>query len=366
MKAGELDGLRQLAPDVADCILPRLIVPPSSERDETAPLLLELGKTPDIAPRLAEVWRRRPALIDVSYIIDEFGRERMLEWLPPMFERARKREVRAIPIALLGDIGEATAAFRASIASDDTTKFGIRVPADQMVGSEFPNAIAEALCSLKLGATECVVVADFQGLEFTQPAIVSPIIRGVLENLQELGLWKQIIFQGSNYPETNPAPDGGVEFWPRNEWRAWRLAVKFDPTTADQMIFGDYGADCSVIEFASAARGKIRHLRYAAGENWRVERGAKHGSDRDSMHQVYTKIVRSADFAGASFSAADSYIAQAAADPTAPHGNSTTWRQLNTTHHITQLVSDIAKIRGVQIKPKPIDQAIQIPLLLTE
>jgi hypothetical protein len=320
---------------------------------------------PDIAARLGEVWRRRPALIDVSYIIDEFGRERLQDWLPPMFQRARNREVRAIPIALLGDIGEAAAAFRASIACDETIKFGIRVPADQMVSSEFPNTIAEALSILELTATECVVLADFQGLEFAEPEIVAPIIQGVLETLQELGLWKRIIFQGSNYPEKNPAPDGGAEFWPRNEWRAWRLAVKFDPTTAEHMIFGDYAADCSVIEFASTARGKIRHLRYAAGENWRVERGAKHGADHDSMHQVYGNIVRSPDFAGASFSEADSYIAHAAANPAAPHGNSTTWRQLNTTHHITHVVSDIAKIRGVQIRLTSIDQAIQIPLLQT-
>jgi hypothetical protein len=35
MKAGELTGLRDLAPDVADRVLPRLIVPPRQERDET-------------------------------------------------------------------------------------------------------------------------------------------------------------------------------------------------------------------------------------------------------------------------------------------------------------------------------------------
>jgi hypothetical protein len=280
-----------------------------------------------------------------------------------MFERARNREVRAIPIALLNDINEAAAAFRTSIARDEATKFGIRISPDQMVGSEFPDAIAEALCRLELAATECVVVADFEGSEFTEPAIVAPIIRGVLETLHELGRWRRIIFQGSNYPDKNPAPEGGVEFWPRNEWQAWGLAVEFDPTTAEQMIFGDYAADCSKIEFASTARGKIRHLRYATGGNWRVERGARHGADRDCMHQVYANIARSSDFAGASFSEADAYIARAAEDPAAPHGNSTTWRQLNTTHHLTQVVSDIAKIRGVEIKRRPKDEAVQIPLL---
>ena len=104
MKAGELEGVPRLAPDVADCILPRFIVPPSGERDESAPLLLGLSRTPDISPPLIRAWRRRPALIDSTYILDEFGRERAAEWLPDMFERARKKEAHAIPAALLSDI----------------------------------------------------------------------------------------------------------------------------------------------------------------------------------------------------------------------------------------------------------------------
>ena len=223
--------------------------------------------------------------------------------------------------------------------------------------------MAEALRNLGLTAAECVVIADFERSEFAEPAIVAPIIGGALETLQELGLWQQIIFQGSNYPDKNPAPDGGVVFWPRNEWRAWRLAVKFDPTTAEHMIFGDYAADCSKIVFASSASKAIRHLRYTAGDNWRVQRGAKHGRDGDSMHQVYASIVRSSDFAGASFSEADAYIARAAGNPAVPHGNAKTWRQLNTTHHVTQVVNDIAKVRGIEIGRTPVGEPIQMSLL---
>jgi hypothetical protein len=40
MKAGELEGVRQLAPDVADSVLPRFIVPPKKERNESEPLLM--------------------------------------------------------------------------------------------------------------------------------------------------------------------------------------------------------------------------------------------------------------------------------------------------------------------------------------
>src|ERR1039458_9421996 len=118
MKKGELEGVRQLAADVADCVLPRFIVPPQSERDETTPLLLEVEEMPDISVALGAHWRQRPALIDATHIIDEYGRDQLAVWLPTMFERARNSQVRAIPMALLKDLGDAEAlAFREAIAA---------------------------------------------------------------------------------------------------------------------------------------------------------------------------------------------------------------------------------------------------------
>jgi len=365
MKAGELEGVKHLAADVADCVLPRFIVPPSSERDEAAPLLMDMDRTPDISHLLAGAWRRRAALIDLTYVIDEFGRDRAESWLPLMFERARKKEVRAIPVALLSDIADCSGAFKAAIDNAEATKFGFLVPSDEMVGPEFRVAVDTALTSLGLDAQECVVIADFGAAEFSEPEIVSPIIAGALETLQEVGRWQQVIFQGSHYPDKNPAPEGGFEIWPRNEWVAWRRAVAFDPTTAEQMIFGDYAADCSRILFGGNPGKAIRHIRYTTGEKWRIQRGTKSGRDRDCMHRVYKELVASGDFAGSGFSEADAYIAHAAEHSVAPHGNAKIWRQLNTTHHITQVVSDIGQVRGVGIKRLPDREAMQIPLLDT-
>jgi hypothetical protein len=67
MKAGELAGLYHLAPDVADRVLPRMIVPPREERDEA--LQLQLFKTED-APSIAgplTFWRNRSVLIEATY-----------------------------------------------------------------------------------------------------------------------------------------------------------------------------------------------------------------------------------------------------------------------------------------------------------
>jgi hypothetical protein len=362
MKAGELEGVRMLASDVADCVLPRFIVPPTSERDPDMPLPLSMDRVPDISTSLAGSWRRRSALIDATYIIDEFGRDKAAEWLPSMFELARRKEVLAIPAASLADISDCGSAYRASICWHQPTKFALCVSSDDLVGTGLRSSIEAAMETLQLSPSDCVVIAEFADVEFSEHTIVAPIIRGTLEALQDCGLWQYVVFQGSHYPNKNPADHNATEYWPRNEWRAWKLAVRFDPTTAEQMIFGDFAADCSQIEFGGRGGKAIRHLRYTAGDNWRVERGPKSGSDREAMHRVYSAIVGSVDFAGASFSKADSYIAQAAVNLNAPHGSAKTWREINTTHHITQVVNDIARVRGITFDEPSVDTEVQMKL----
>ena len=362
MKAGELEGVRLLASDVADCVLPRFIVPPFGERDPDMPLPLSMDRVPDISAALAGAWRGRPALIDATYIVDEFGREQAPHWLPAMFRMARTKGVDAIPAALLSDVVDCAAAFLAAIDRAAETKFALLVSSDEMVGPDLQASLSAALVSLGLKADECVVIAEFTNVEFSEPSIIAPIISGTLETLQECGLWQYIVFQGSHYPDKNPAEPGATEFWPRNEWRAWKLAVRFDPTTAEHMIFGDFAADCSRIEFSGSGGKAICHLRYTVGDSWRVERGPKTGSDREAMHRVFSKIADSTDFAGAGFSKADAYIAHAAANLNAPHGNAKIWREINTTHHITQVVNDIAHVRGIGIKAPTVDTEAQLVL----
>lgn len=364
MKAGELEGVRQLAPDVADTVLPRFIVPPKKERNDAEPLLIEMAEMPDISVALAAHWRGRPALIDATYIMDEYGRDRLATWLPDMFRRAWAAGVAAIPVAQLADLGDVEIpAFRASIPGQSPLKFALCVSSDELVGTELGATLLNILAALGLNATDCAVVADFAGAELSDPMVAAPIVDGALETLQEIAPWRHIIFQGTHYPEINPAKDGTAEIWPRNEWRAWCEAVRFDPTTAEYMIFGDYAADCAKIAFGGGGAPAIRHIRYTTPGAWRVQRAVKEGKDAQRMHDVYKAIVNSGDFAGEGFSSADRFIANGAKSSIAGPGNSTTWRQLNTTHHITQVVNDIAKVRGISINKAPVAEEVQLSFL---
>ena len=164
MKRGELEGVRQLAADVADRIFPRFIVPPSRERDLEISLFGDLERSPNISPLLSGAWPRRPILVDNTYILDEFGRGG--NWLPRLFDRMRASEVTAVPAALITDIGTCPDAFLASIDRNYWVKFGIIVPYDEMVGSEFAIAMNVALESLQLSPSDCAVIADFGSADF--------------------------------------------------------------------------------------------------------------------------------------------------------------------------------------------------------
>ncbi|AZG77360.1 beta family protein [Methylocystis rosea] len=83
----------------------------------------------------------------------------------------------------------------------------------------------------------------------------------------------------------------------------------------------------------------------------------------DSAATLATSSTSFTSGAGDGFSNADAFIARVANDPAVGPGNSTTWRQLNTTHHITQLVSDIAKVRGISIKKAPASEEVRFSLI---
>lgn len=364
MKAGELNGVRELAPDVAAHVLPRFIVPPPGERDDDQPKLFSLNDTPDVGGILSRHWLNRPAIIDATHLIAERGRDNLASWLPQMFRRARSLSVKAIPMAMLTDLGSLEIdAFKESIDDKDALKFCICVSSDDMVGPELGVMLPRAVEQLGLLATDCAIIADFSGSDFLNPDVVAPIIGGALEQLQDLGQWRHIIFQGTHYPETNPAADGANYLWPRNEWAAWRQAVNFDPATAEHMIFGDYAADCSKMVFGGSGGKPIPHYRYTTETDWFIARGAKAGSHHAIMKEVCARIVESGHFASARFSSADTYIARTAQGLDGP-GSSTTWRQVNTTHHLTRVVVDVANVRGLAIAEVPTqDAGSQLSLL---
>jgi len=349
LKEGEANGLGGLAPDIADRVLPRMIVPPPEERDEKQLSLITGTSVPDITA-LAPHWRHRDVLIDTTHIMDEFGRDRLRDWLPGLFDRARNAGIFATPTVALSDLLSPHAdVYRSVINQSSRFPFAIVLSSGELATNQSLLQALEVLRRLGIEPGLCTLIADFHDSDFSNPDIVAPIIGGVMETCQATAPWQQIVFQGTNYPEKNPAEPGAQTKVLRNEWLAWRRAVKFDPQTAEHMIFGDYAADCAKMKFGGSGGIAICHYRYATPDAWLVQRGAKGEKHAQAMRSIATGIVKSGTFAGAEFSSADKTIKLISEGRAGP-GNASDWRAINTTHHITRVVTDMGQVKGVKFK----------------
>lgn len=365
LKQGEYRGLQRLAPDVADKIAPRLVVPPPKDRDPEkhrpltrAEIVHETGR------RIADHWKMRDAFLDVRFLFKEFGEAESVEWLPRMFDVARKANAQPIPVLGPADaLGPRALAFRLALAVEGATKVAIRVESGE-VDMELGGRLTAAMSALGVTPEECAILADFSDADFSDALAVANIAQAALEDLQGIGRWRLVVFQGTNYPEVNPAEQNGDAVVPRNEWLAWKDAIKLNGTSPEHLVFGDYGADCAKFEFKKASGGiPIRHYRYTTPDSWLVVRGSTAGQADAVMRGVCERILKSGRFAGRSFCSADDYIFKTAKGWDGP-GNGSTWREINTAHHITRVVRDIGGIRGMSFAETTFSDPADQPSLL--
>lgn len=348
LKQGEYRGLQRLAPDIANKIVPRLVVPPPKERDpEKQRILTKDEIVYETGRRIANHWIMRDAFLDVRFLFKEFGESECSDWLPRMFDVARKANAKPIPVLSLSDaLGLRAAAFRQALATEGAKKVAIRIESGE-IDNELASRAAVAMSTLGVTPSDCTILADFADADFSNASAVANIAQAALEDLQVIGRWGQVVFQGTNYPEVNPAEPDGDAVIPRNEWLAWKDAIKLDGSSPEYLVFGDYGADCAKFEFKKTSGGiPIRHYRYTTPDSWLVVRGLATGQADAVMRGVCERIVKSGKFAGRGFCSADDYIFKTAKGWDGP-GNGSTWREINTAHHITRVVRDIGTIKGM-------------------
>ena len=348
LKQGEYRGLQRLAPEIADKIVPRLVVPPPMERDpEKQRFLTKDEIVYGTGRRIASHWIKRDAYLDVQFLFKEFGESDCTEWLPRMFDVARKAEAQPIPVLTLSDaLGYRGVAFKQVLAMTGRTKAAIRIESGEIDG-DLPGRLPAAMYALGLEPDDCTLIADFADADFTDAAAVAIIAQAALEDLQRIGRWQQVVFQGTNYPEVNPAESNSIATISRTEWLAWKAAIKLDGNSPEHLVFGDYGADCAKFEFKKVSGGiPIRHYRYATPDSWLVVRGTPEGAADVAMRDVCDRILKSGHFAGRGFCSADDYIFRTAKGTEGP-GNGATWREINMAHHITRVVRDIGGVKGI-------------------
>lgn len=348
LKTGELQGLGLLADDVKRVIIPHLVVPPRGEREkEMADLFSDSESVPGVGITLGRHWYGKQLLLNPRYLFADFGDERCGDWLPRSFNIAREAGALAIPVATLTDLlSQRASAFKASMGKSHNIRIAIDVSSDSLEASPIESNIQDALLSLDVTPEKVLVLIDFSQSDLSQPDVASGVIEGAFEVLESFGRWGAIVYQGACYPESNPALPCAHKTVPRNDWKSWLSCGFAESGLNSRYIYGDYAADCAKMQFGKKGGRPRRHFRYATSEDWLVVRGADEGSDEFVMRDVARRVVDSGCFAGRSFSVADDFIYRLAEGAVSP-GNASFWRAVNTGHHITRVVRDIGRMKGM-------------------
>jgi hypothetical protein len=238
----------------------------------------------------------------------------------------------------------------------------IRISLNDLQNDKLGELLATLLASVRLKASDCVLVVDLSDATISDHAIFAKFISEWLSKLRHFGSWRRIIVEASSYPTKNPAAPNSESRTSRDEWLCWLNLAKSDPGILEWASFGDFGADHGQIAFGGGGR-TVTHLRYATAKHWIVGRGGDPTSDHDgTIHTVAKRIVSTGEFMGEGFSAGDEFIL-ACAEKSSP-GNGSTWRWANMVHHMTLATAGVGDLIGSPIeRPKRAVRAKQLSLL---
>lgn len=355
LKEGERNALISLPQAVTNRIAPRFVLPPPKEWDsETGHVLSQDEFIYASGRRIGKFWPLRVCYVEARFLFKEYGHDHSEIWLPRLFELARAANGLPIPVASLEEaVGPNSNAFKTAMPADMDVKLGLRVRFGDLT-EDLKGRVTAVLHMLEITSRQCVVFLDFADADLSEPSIVAEFLGSAVQTLQEVGVWSRIVFQGTNYPEKNPATAGKITNIPRTEWQAWTQLIASDPDMLKHIAYGDYVADSAKFVFGGGGI-PIRHLRYCDDENWIVARGLPDIPQAAAMQSVAKDILNSGAYMGRGFSSGDERIYQLANNPSGG-GNAQIWREANTAHHITKVVSDLGKRYGFSLAPNVVEE----------
>lgn len=349
LKEGECKSFSELPSVVCDRIIPHFILPPPQDRDPELKRVLQPNEIMHTyARRIGTCWPYRTCLVDPRFLLGAIPDIETKDWLPQFFKFATTFEARTIPVATLADLeGSHSEAFR-KVIDQQGHGLAIRLTIDDLNRADLAQRTHKLLLKIVMKPSECVLILDFSDADLTITTVAAEVIIGAYQSAMEIGLWQRTLFQATSYPEKNPALPNSSALLARSDWLAWLAAIRLDRKLKDNLCFGDFGADSAKFVFKSGAPMPIRHYRYSTKDSWLVVRGDKNITAHESMRRVALRLTESIHFAGRNFSKADASIEDTRDGLVGP-GNASTWRKLNTTHHLTRVVCDLAEVHGYEI-----------------
>jgi hypothetical protein len=350
-KAGEYRALRELSPARKAKLTPLIEVPPvpwDFENDRPACSIdVHLQGT---AKAIEDHWGLNDVLfVDMFTVADEGPMASGDHPVKHVFDDARRRNVKAIPVTGIDRDADYQTAVRNTIAADGRGVCVRVLLTDIVEDAAFATDLTQLLATLGVAPNAVDLLIDAGPMLPAHESTYLLATRSAISLLPNINDWRSLTVAGSAFPtDMSGFTRDAISSTPRTEWRVWTALAAGRASLRRMPTFGDYSVDAPGHDQLDFRVIKMTaNIRYCHTADWILVKGHVIRKGSASQHPGLAATLRARpEYSGAAFSWGDNYVDECARGVCGP-GNATTWRQVGVNHHLSFVVEQIASHPGL-------------------
>jgi hypothetical protein len=339
--------LWQTVTPLVEVVGPKTVQPPLTET-RVAGWTQAVRKAVGTRPIYLDVVRLKPTLA----VAGKNGQDPVLARI---YVEARKRGVRFVPVAYVGESSAAHVKMVATAALQDGYGVALRYRMRKVTptaGKGHKELLASRLSDIGVDPGDSDLLVDLGFLE-ADSEVHPEDVADALEEMLGVADWRCVVLLGTSIPKSlSVVKQGTVGTIPRREWALWSALGNYRLTRIP--AFGDYviqHPDPPPEEIGAKKMMLMRaNIRYTAETETIVARGHPISQEGSEQYEDLCKqLVARSEFAGGAYSWGDSVIDECASGWREP-GSQGLWRAAGTSHHlelVTGQVRDLQQQRAV-------------------
>lgn len=345
-KEGEFKALQETAEATKDMMTPLFeIMDVPWDYQEGAE-----GKTIDehlnkIGKKISECWGERRIFVDSPLIA---GNRKMMDnsthHFEFLFNDFRSKGLNTIPTAELSRHNDYKRAIK-SIVQTDEKGICLRLFSADIANASLKAIIDNDLAFYEVSPKESDLIIDLEHISNDNQDLLTLTISTFINNvIPYINDWRSITLAETAFPTNLSEIDADtIDAIERGEWQIWNKLLS---RTLNRIpSFGDYSiANPEVLDLDPRNMRVSASIRYTCDEYWLIVRGRwlrKYGYDQ--YHNLCKNLILRTEYCGPTFSWADNYINECAAE-TVGAGNPTTWRKVGNNHHFQKVFAQISSL----------------------
>lgn len=349
-KEGEFSALRDLAELARQYLTPLIEIPPVPHGigldDPGLSVEAHLTKA---THKLAVAWGPYAHLfVDLGGLGDADSLGSGAHPLSHVFCLLRDCRIQAIPVAPLFASPALHRAI-AETATRDRRGACLRLrPADILCG-DFDSALDAFREDAGLRWRNVDLIVDLGAIGAEEASETATVAEHLIELIPSVNSWRSLTVAASAFPpDLSGLTRDEISAIPRAEWAAWRRVTGKRHRLPRLPAFADYAIAHPAVPTLNPRTMRLSaNIRYTVPGHWLVARGRdvkQHGWGQ--TRELCKALVGRPEYVGASFSKGDQYIEECAFGTRGP-GNATVWRAVGTSHHLTLVTREVAKLTGL-------------------